>query len=110
MAKRKVKKLDLEEFRDSGLLQEVNRQFFHPLGLALEVYVNKHNQVTSISGIQDNRGDPAGMVFGEGLIDQEKIDNVQAMREKRRALREKLFVDTDMQDADWVIPEWAKSG
>lgn len=28
--------MDLGEFRDEGFLQEANRQFFHPLGLALE--------------------------------------------------------------------------
>ena len=27
--------MDIREFRDKGYLQEVNRQFFHPLGLAL---------------------------------------------------------------------------
>ena len=32
-----IKYLDLIEFRDFGFLQEVNRQFFHPLGLALEI-------------------------------------------------------------------------
>ena len=29
------KKADLAELREHGVLQEVNRQFFHPLGLAL---------------------------------------------------------------------------
>jgi hypothetical protein len=31
-----IKHMDLGEFRDLGFLQEANRQFFHPLGLALE--------------------------------------------------------------------------
>lgn len=31
-----IKYLDMDEFRDGGYLQEVNRRFFHPLGLALE--------------------------------------------------------------------------
>lgn len=29
--------LDIQEMRVSGILQEVNRQFFHPLGLSLRV-------------------------------------------------------------------------
>lgn len=32
-----IKYLDLREFLDGGFLQEANRQFFHPLGLALEI-------------------------------------------------------------------------
>lgn len=31
-----IKYMDLTEFREKGFLQEANRQFFHPLGLALE--------------------------------------------------------------------------
>ena len=31
-----------EEFRDRGYLQEVNRRFFHPLGLALAVDIEEH--------------------------------------------------------------------
>lgn len=34
-----IKRMDLTEFRRLGFLQEVNRQFFHPLGLALEMIV-----------------------------------------------------------------------
>lgn len=30
-------KLDIQKFREDGLLQEVNRQFFHPMGLALAI-------------------------------------------------------------------------
>jgi hypothetical protein len=39
------KRIDIAEFRRLGLLQEVNRQFFHPLGLALEAVIdNDHCQ------------------------------------------------------------------
>lgn len=31
-----INHIDIGEFRDSGYLQEANRTFFHPLGLALE--------------------------------------------------------------------------
>ena len=33
------KTMDIKEFRSEGYLQEVNRRFFHPLGMAL--YINK---------------------------------------------------------------------
>lgn len=32
-----VKRIPIKEFRALGFLQEVNRQFFHPHGLALEI-------------------------------------------------------------------------
>jgi hypothetical protein len=34
-----VKMMDIKEFREMGLLAEVNRTFFYPLGLALEITV-----------------------------------------------------------------------
>jgi hypothetical protein len=33
----KINYMDIAEFQSEGYLQEVNRQFLHPLGLALEV-------------------------------------------------------------------------
>jgi hypothetical protein len=36
---RPIKHLDIKEFRELGFLQEANRLFFHPHGLALEVRV-----------------------------------------------------------------------
>lgn len=35
------KYMDPAEFREEGYLQEVNRRFFHPLGLAIEMVMNK---------------------------------------------------------------------
>lgn len=31
------KRIDIKEFREKGYLQELNRNFLHPLGLALEI-------------------------------------------------------------------------
>jgi hypothetical protein len=33
------KRMCIKEFRELGLLHEVNRLFFHPLGLALALFV-----------------------------------------------------------------------
>ena len=61
---RPIKYLDIKEFVDLGLLQEVNRRFFHPIGLALEVRQDDDGNF-SLSGIWDDRGDPEGTIFGD---------------------------------------------
>jgi hypothetical protein len=43
------KHLDIKKFRDIGYVQEVNRQFFHPLGLALEIKVNEETYAHTLS-------------------------------------------------------------
>lgn len=75
-----VKRMNLNEFRNEGFLQEVNRLFFHPLGLALEVFVGEDGNVTSLGGIWDYRDDPEGMFFTNDSLSEEKIDNVKKLR------------------------------
>lgn len=58
MADRKM--MDIEEFRAQGYLQEVNRRFFHPLGLALAVSLNRADGTFQLSGVWDDRDDPEG--------------------------------------------------
>ncbi len=70
-----VKYMDLQEFVDEGFLQEANRQFFHPLGLALEVDTSGDGPPT-LSGVWDYRDDPEGVMFGPGVISREKYDRV----------------------------------
>lgn len=69
------KLLDMKEFVDRGYLQEVNRQFFHPLGLAMVVEIDDHGEVT-FGGFLDNRDDPEGMMFEPGTIDLVKVANI----------------------------------
>jgi hypothetical protein len=71
----RVRYLDIEEFRELGYLQEVNRLFLHPLGLALEVVVE--NGEERLGGIWDHRDDPDGIAFAPGLIDPEKAARVR---------------------------------
>lgn len=59
----KIKRIDIKEFKEKGFLQEVNRLFFHPLGLALEVSTNAEDGTTSLSSVWDYRDDPDGMRF-----------------------------------------------
>jgi hypothetical protein len=56
--------LDVREFVELGLLQEVNRQFLHPLGLALEVRAYPE-EPWELGGVWDYRDDPEGMRFAE---------------------------------------------
>lgn len=57
-----IKRIDIREFQKRGYLQEVNRRFLHPLGMALEVAVMTDGAVV-LSGIWDYRDDPEGIYF-----------------------------------------------
>lgn len=59
-----IKRMDIKEFREFGFLQEANRQFFHPLGLALEIVI-EDDGTERLGGIWDYRDDPEGVYFGE---------------------------------------------
>lgn len=79
-----------------GYLQEVNRRFFHPLGLALTVMIDDENpEESSIIGVQDHRSDPDGMGFHESITtDPEaarKQMNIDAEFAKREEARVKMF-------------------
>lgn len=57
-------KMSLQEFIDLGLLQEVNRRFFHPVGLAMAVEYPEDPSTTSFTvEILDDRKDPEGFIF-----------------------------------------------
>ena len=56
------KYMNIIEFRERGYLQEANRRFFHPLGLALEV-VCEEDGSERLGGIWDSRDDPEGILF-----------------------------------------------
>ena len=86
----KIKRIDIKEFREIGFLQEVNRLFFHPLGLALEVEIDDAGN-EKLGGVWDYRDDPEGMAFGDGMIDQEKVDRVLDLKDSKRDARIKLF-------------------
>jgi len=87
--------VEVERFIEEGYLQEVNRQFLHPLGLALTVAVNVDDDTGEekgpwyLAGVQDYRSDLEGMIFTE--IDPVKVDNVAKQAEVRREVREKAL-------------------
>jgi hypothetical protein len=69
-----VKRIDIKEFREFGFLQEVNRQYLHPLGLALEIVIEEDG-TEHLGGVWDYRDDPEGMQFG-GSLDADKAERV----------------------------------
>jgi hypothetical protein len=72
--------LPLSVFVKQGYLQEANRRFFHPLGLALTVAAPLPGEFTEL-WIQDFRGDPEGLVFDE-------LSDLDSRRKARQIDRE----------------------
>ena len=83
--------MDLNEFVDEGFLQEVNRQFFHPLGLALAVSYSDGKAV-GLAGLWDYRDDPDGIYYADGhLPEADKAKGVEALRTKKAKKRHELL-------------------
>ena len=90
--------MSINAFRRGGFLQEVNRQFLHPLGLALEVTVDDETGEERLSGVWDYRNDPEGMLFGDDHLNAEfvlKATNVKVLADAKAEYRMKKF--------GWVI-------
>ena len=68
-----IKRIDIKEFRKLGFLQELNRQFLHPMGLALEVVVDEETGEEKLGGIWDYRNDPEGIIYDIANSDEERI-------------------------------------
>ena len=79
-----VKRIDIAEFRELGLVHEVNRQFLHPLGLALEVIVDDDGS-ERLGGIWDCRDDPEGILYG--TLDREKMKIAEEFRARQQYKR-----------------------
>jgi hypothetical protein len=88
--------MDFDEFREFGLLQEVNRKFFHPLGLAIEMVVDKDGKATGFGRVWDYRDDPEGMFFADGMIDQDKVDRVEKLRQSKLVKRSVDLFNCDL--------------
>jgi len=75
-----VKRINIHEFINKGYLQELNRQFLHPLGLALEVVQEKDGS-RSLGGIRDYREDKEGIYFDFKNRDSLKIEDAKKKAE-----------------------------
>lgn len=77
-----IKYIDIKEFRKLGYLQELNRQFLHPLGMALSIEVDEDGN-ESLSGIWDYREDLEGMLYDDSLLETDKFkSNVKYVEEQ----------------------------
>jgi hypothetical protein len=85
------KTLSVKEFRAEGWIQELNRRVLHPIGLALEVIIDNDTGEERIERVWDCRDDPEGMIFGEGMIDAEKAEAIDALYEKTAHARMKAL-------------------
>lgn len=90
-----IKRIPIKEFRALGFLQEANRQFFHPHGLALEVVVDDLTGEERLGGVWDYRDDPEGVLFGNlDERDRERAGSVLDERLRRLDARAELFGGT----------------
>lgn len=83
------KRMSVKEFRALGLLHEINRRVLHPLGLGIEVSMDKDTGEEMFGGVHDFRDDPEGMLFGE--LDKEKMATVAAIEAEKHPVREKVL-------------------
>lgn len=111
--------MDLAEFVSLGYLHEVNRRFFHPLGLALETSFNDRcerckgsgieplrvsgdceacggsgkrpeSEVTyEITGVWDCRDDPEGIRMAIEILDLDHAKNIDRIWAEREPERKK---------------------
>lgn len=92
-----IKYLSVPEFIDEGYLQEANRQFFHPLGLALEA-----NPETGEIKVWDYRDDPEGILFSQEILHSEetarKMFNVGSQMGAKFQTRKDIIGDSHIQN------------
>lgn len=89
-----MKYMKIKEFRKLGLLQEINRCFLHPMGLALEI-VKEENGNEEFGKIWDFRDDPEGMMFGNDFSNNENAlickETVAKMFNEKKVVRNANF-------------------
>lgn len=81
-----MKLMPINDFRRLGYLQEVNRRFLHPLGLAL-IAGNDEEGNWSITGVWDSREDSEGIYFGLNDTTESRLERFQLNKE---------FIDSEL--------------
>jgi hypothetical protein len=92
-----TKYINPKEFRENGYLQELNRRFLHPLGLALAIK-KAENNTEYIIGVIDCREDEEGFIFDIYNGDPDRLKDfierknfIDSEIDKRKAVRMSLF-------------------
>ena len=96
-----MKLLNTKEARELGIIHELNRQFLHPLGLALFVIEDDEGNV-SIGDIIDGREDQDGYIFTK--LDKEKMKTFSKLWTQRTEARQKRIGFT-VQEEDYTLPQ-----
>lgn len=94
-----IKRMSVREFRERGYLQELNRRFLHPLGLAIEVALDPDGE-ERFGNVWDYRDDPEGLIYAPGMIDPDKAARIQLEAQRKQAARKKLLKGVFVQSAD----------
>ncbi len=88
-----MKRLTPAQFRAEGYLQEVNRVFLHPLGLALEVVFGEDGREV-FGEVWDERDDPEGIVFADSEWGDRQIERAvrifEELDQRAEARRKRL--------------------
>ena len=89
--------LTAKELIDQGYLQEANRRFFHPLGLALHVK-SAISGTDMICKVTDDREDPEGVYYNydkliapDKEIMRERYENVEKEIKAKKPIRKSLL-------------------
>ena len=82
-----IKRIPIKEFRELGYLQEMNRQFLHPLGLAMEIIVNDDGTET-LGGVWDYREDPEGIRFAYADKEMTSMERLEQAEKKAEYIRQ----------------------
>ena len=80
-----TKTMTWDEFHKQGYLQEMNRQFLHPLGLSFALKVE--DDVRSFHTIFDHRDSQENLIFKPGLLDTKLKAKVEREQEERGQVR-----------------------
>lgn len=83
---KEIKKMSVAEFRRLGYLQELNRRFLHPLGLALEVVILDDGE-EKFGEVWDCRDQIDGMIYDSGIINAEKAERIDWELETKKTKR-----------------------
>lgn len=95
-------RMDPDEFRETGFLYEVNRRFFHPLGLAMAVSTKDDGE--TIYEMMDDRHDAEGWVFDWTTWPDPDVAVAEAHEKAARVQAEwDAHAYTRMQKFGWVV-------
>ena len=82
-----IKRANIKELREMGLIHELNRLFLHPMGLALEDVISDNGE-EKLGGIWDYRDDPEGIMFDS--VSPEFINKIENETYAKMIAREKV--------------------